>query len=172
MQVWRLEKYQSPDLACSSSGVGLPDETVLGEVTAVAKLAMGMERLKLIFTGERMIVAHVGKRGGGSAPLSSLIGLLAGGLEDLFKGGRESVRKRKMGAATPQEILESDSDNFSILYGDIVRMELSESEGRTRILLLSKDDKFQFLSGTSIGRLKEMVGNALGDKLSTNRTSA
>jgi hypothetical protein len=143
------------------------DEKVLGEIIVVARLAMGLERLRLVFTGERIIVAHVGKRVGSAAPFSSLAGFLAAGIEDLFKGGRESVKKKNRKTARPAQILEIDKDNFSIRHADIVRMELSENEGRTSIMVLSKDDKFQFVSGTSVQRVKEIVGNVLGDKIST-----
>ena len=145
------------------------DEKILGEIIAFARLAIGLERLRLIFTGERMIVAHVGKRGGSAAPFSSLAGFLAAGLEDLFKGGRESVTKKTKKTDSIEKILRIDKDNFSIRYRDIVRVELDEYEGRMRIMVLSKDDKFQFISGTSAERLREIVGNALGAKLSTRR---
>ncbi|HVH14124.1 MAG TPA: hypothetical protein VNA15_00180 [Candidatus Angelobacter sp.] len=153
-----------------SSTNGSSDDKILGEIVAVARLALGLERLRLIFTSERMIVAHVGKRVGSAAPFASLAGFLAAGIEDLFKGGRESVRGKRRKTDNPVKILEMDRDNFSIRYSDIIRMEIVENEGRTSIMVLSKDDKFQFISGTSARRVKEIAGNILGSKISMRKS--
>jgi hypothetical protein len=147
------------------------DEKILGEIKVVATLAMGVERLRLVFTTRRIIVARVGKRTGSGAPLTSIFGAFAAGLEDLFKGGRESLRKKDSQNGTPLKLLESDPDNSSILYSDVVTMEVQEDEGLTRITLVSKDEKYKFTSGVNVQRLREILGNLLGEKLSFSRTT-
>jgi hypothetical protein len=145
-----------------------PEEKILGEIAVVAKLAMGAERLRLIFTNERILIARVGKRTGSAAPFTSIFGVLAAGLEDLFKGGRESLRKRASRDATPLQLLESDPDNLSVRYSEVVMMEVREDD-LTRITLVSKDEKLELVSGASAKRLKDILGNLLGEKLSISR---
>ncbi len=157
--------------ARSDSGQKSTDEKILGEIHVVATLAMGMERLRLVFTTRRIILARVGKRTGSGAPLTSIFGVLAAGLEDLFRGGRESLRKKELQGATPLELLESDPDNSSILYSDVVMMEVQEDEELIRITLVSKDEKFKLTSGVSVQRLREIIGNLLGEKLSFSGAS-
>ncbi len=140
-------------------------ETVLDEIVVSARLSIGLERLRLIFTNERLIVAHVGKRGGGALALTSFVGFLASGLEDLVKSGRESAKKKKMKQATPQEILESDKDNFEISYTEIISVKVILRDVQTLILLLTRKDKLEFHTGASVDRIKSVLDKVLRDKL-------
>lgn len=140
-------------------------ETVVDEILVSAKLSIGLQRLRLIFTNERIIVAHVGKRGGGALALTSLVGFLAGGLEDLVKSGRESAKKKKMKQSSPQEILESDKDNFEISYKEIVSVKMILRDVQTMILLLTGKDKLEFYTGASADRLRAVLDKVLRDKL-------
>ena len=148
-----------------SSSVGSLQETVLDEILVSARLAIGLERLRLLFTSDRLIVAHIGKRGGGALALGSFMGFLANGLEDLIKGGRENVKKKSMGKASPEEILQSDEDNFIINYSKIVNVQVTIRDGRTSIILLTGTDKLEFYTGASIDRLRTVLGKVVPDKL-------
>lgn len=141
------------------------DELVLDEIVVSARLSIGLQRLRLIFTSKRLIVAHVGKRGGGALALTSFIGFLANGLEDLVKSGRESAKKKKLKQATPQEILESDKDNFEISYREIISVKVTLRDVQTLILLLTGKDKLEFHTGASAERIKSVLDKVLRDKL-------
>jgi hypothetical protein len=140
-------------------------ETVLDEILVSARLSIGLERLRLIFTSERIIVAHMGKRGGGALALTSLVGFLASGLEDLVKSGRESAKKKKLKESGPQEVLESDKDNFVIRYAEVVSVKVVLRDGQILILLLTGKDKLEFYTGASVDRLKSVLDKVLRDKL-------
>jgi hypothetical protein len=62
-------------------------ETILGEIPVFARLSIGTERLRLLVTGSRLIIAHDGKRGTGALGVTSLFGRLSGVVEDLLVVG-------------------------------------------------------------------------------------
>src|SRR5207237_8507936 len=75
---------------------GSSSEHVLGSIQVTANIRAGSEVLKLFFTETRIIVAHVGKRGMGSLPATSIIGKWGAGFEGLLRSPSESRKKRKM----------------------------------------------------------------------------
>jgi hypothetical protein len=107
----------------------------------------------------------MGKRGGGALALTSLVGFLASGLEDLVKSGRESAKKKKLKESGPQEVLESDKDNFVIRYAEVVSVKVVLRDGQILILLLTGKDKLEFYTGASVDRLKSVLDKVLRDKL-------
>ncbi len=141
-------------------------ETVLGEIHVVAKLEMGSERLILFPTDVRIIVARVGKRGTGQMAGVGMLGRLSGALEDLFKGGRESVSKRNLSSLSPREILASHRDNFAISYSEVVRVDVRRETLTTRITILTNRDKLELSTGDSLDKIKNALGKTLGSKMS------
>jgi hypothetical protein len=145
-------------------------ETILNELRATAVLDMGSERLRLFFTPTRIIVAHGGKYGTPTVT-GSFLGGLSGGLESLFRRGGKSPQQGGKRAPSPGEILALDKDNFAISYNEVVAVVVTETLGRTGLKILTKGDKFQFLTGMNWNRLMEMLsGTVLKDRISVERT--
>jgi hypothetical protein len=149
--------------------LGEPSESLLGEIPVFMRLSMGAERLSLFLTSSRILVAHVGKRGTGAAATASIFGKLGGGLEDLFKGGRESVHRRRATLNSPESILAADKDNFSISYEEVVSVDVVEGFRSTGITLVTRDDKLQFSSGRDFDTVVGLLGRNLGPKLTSKR---
>jgi hypothetical protein len=142
-------------------------EILLGEVSAVAKLALGTERLRLLITDSRIIVAHIGKRGGGALALSALFGMLSGALEDFFKTSRESVMRKKTN--DPAEILAADRDNFAIAFNEVVSTHVDERPGLTSITVLTAQDKFEFFTSAGVENVAGLLRQTLSEKLTITR---
>ncbi len=147
--------------------MGEPSEAILGEIPIFMRLSMGAERLSLFITSSRIIVAHVGKRGTGAAATASILGKMGEGLEDLFRGGRESVHRKRVTMSSPESILASDRDNFSIGYDEVVSVDVVQGFRSTGIILVTRDDKLQF----STGRDFDTVVSLLAQKRRSNVTS-
>lgn len=141
-------------------------EAILGQIPVRAQLKLGTERLRLFVTDHRLILAHVGKRGAAALATTSLLGRLSGALEDLLKGGRESLKKRKIEASSPQEILEADKDNFPIGYNDIVRLELHPANDLVRITIFTKEEKLEFVTLTDFEKLLGLFTGVIRGKVS------
>jgi len=139
-------------------------EAVLADVPVTASLALSSERLRMFFTQKRIILAHIGKRGVASPALASFFGRLSGALEDLFKSGKESVAKRGLKGASPDQILALDKDNFSINYDDVVTVEVSGFGTLYRIVMVTKDEKLRFTTRASPEFLK-LLTQYLGEKV-------
>ena len=158
-----LTGYRGSELGMSAGA-----EAVMGELRVAARLAMGLERLRLIFTNKRIVIAHEGKRGVGTDSGAAFLGFLGSGLEDLFKGGKESLRRRS-GSSSPGEILASDRDNFSIRYDEIVSVDLREMEYSNGIVILTGQDKFEFTTGAKLDSAVSLFLGVVGDKLAVKR---
>jgi hypothetical protein len=146
------------------------DEKIVGDIQVVARLAMGSERLRLFFTDRRMILAHVGKRGAGAVSVTSFFGWLSGGVEDLFKRGRESVNQRGVQSRAPAQILALDKDNFDVNYTEVVSGEVVQEEFSTVIRFLTTNDKLEFRTGKRFEDVVSMIKPFLGQKLSIRDT--
>ena len=144
-------------------------ESILGEIPVIARLALGNERLTLFVTGARIIVAHVGKRGTGAIATSTLLGRFGGGLEDVLKRGRESRGKRALKRSTLDSILAADKDNFDLRYDEIVSVQVVETAFSRIIIIVTRDDKFDFRSSLSLDRIVALLENNLGPKLTIER---
>lgn len=144
-------------------------EHVLGSINAQAEITAGVESLKIFFTETRMILAHVGKRGLGSATGVTLLGRLGAGFEGLLRGPSESRRKRKteMGAqgTDPQEILRIDKNNFGIGYDEIVRVSLERTPYSVEIMVLTRDDKFRFSTREDSAKVLKLFQEPLSTKI-------
>jgi hypothetical protein len=141
---------------------------VLGEIHVVAKLEMGSERLILFPTDARIIVARVGKRGTGEMAGIGIFGRLSGVLENLFKGGRESLSKRNLSSLSPGEILASHPDNFAISYSEVVRVDVHRETLTTRMTILTNRDKLEFSTGASLDKVENALGKILGSKMTVS----
>lgn len=144
-------------------------ETVVGSIQVSASLRTGAEILTLFFTQNRLILAHIGKRSLGELPGLSMLGRWGAGVEGLFRAPKESRRKGrvKKGAAdmSPDEILKADKDNFDISYADVVRVELDDGPGSVGILILTKDDKFSFLTSRDFAAVSKLLRDTVGNKI-------
>jgi len=140
-------------------------EILLGVVPVSTKLSIGLELLKLYITNTRVIVVHVGKRGVGAMATASTLGGIGSALEDMFKGGKESISKRHLGQLSPGQLLSMDKDNFPLIFDEVVRIELVRSLRGTLITLLTKDDKFQFSASMAFETVSSLFRRAVGDKV-------
>jgi hypothetical protein len=146
--------------------VGDSTEVVIGEVPVIMKLSVGSERLALVFTSSRVIVARVGKRGAGSVASLPLWAVLSGGIEALFKRRKESGKEKAVAALSPARILAADKDNFPIGYDEIVTVELTRTEvGRTEMVILTRDDKYSFSTGITLDKVSELFREKIGARL-------
>jgi hypothetical protein len=143
------------------------NETILGEFSATTKLELGSETLRLIFTSLRILVDHVGKRGTGAVAGSGIFGMLSSGLENLFKSSRESIRKKSLGDLDdPGKILQTHKDNFALTYAEIVNVTLTRMHWQgSKISILTRDDKYEFMTGTKFDTVIGLFRHSLADKL-------
>jgi hypothetical protein len=146
------------------------DERVLGEIAVTARLPMGFERLRLYFTDRRIIVGHLGKVGAGSIAPTFMLGSIGSALGGLF-GRKRPPQKTKSGLPSPGRILASRSDNFSILFDEIVSVDLSRESFKNTIAILSKNDKFDFVSPSRFDQVVSLFENGLRDKLRVHKPS-
>jgi hypothetical protein len=144
-------------------------EIVLGEIPVVARLALGSERLGLFVTTTRIIVAHVGKRGTGAVATTAFFGRLSGAIEDVFKGCRESLDKRKLAEPSPGQILAADKDNFHIDYGEVVNIDVDQTPSLTGIVILTKREKLEFYTRMKFESAVELLDKATGPKVRTSK---
>ncbi len=119
-------------------------EVLVGELRVNTRLMLGSERLRLLFTDTRLIVDHAGKRGAGAVAGTSILGRLSGALEDLFRSGGESARRRGIRNMSPGQVLRSHRDNFAIKYSEVVGVTVAQTLTVHGITILTRDDKFEF----------------------------
>jgi hypothetical protein len=146
-----------------------PSEEVTGAIPAVARLALGSERLNLYVTNRRIIVAHIGKRGAGAVVGTNFLGRLSGAFEDLLKSGRESRSRRRLDSSKPVDILRADKDNFPLLFEEIVRLDVDEGPSIVGLSFLSMDEKFEFFTRMDIDSVLGLLSERLGAKLKARR---
>lgn len=138
----------------------------MGEFPVRTKLEFGSERLRLIFTSSRIIVDHLGKRGTGAAAGSGIFGMLSSGVEDLFKGGRETIKKKSMqNLNDPGKILKSHKDNFGLTYQEIVNVTLVRSPLTLKLSVLTQDAKYEFTTGTKFDTVVSLLRQVVATKL-------
>ena len=140
-------------------------EEVVGDLPVAAVLPMGFERLTLFFTDRRIIVSHRAKVGAGSVPATFMFGSLGAALSGLFGKGKSKPVKSKSEYPSPRKILASDKDNFSILFEEVVDVELSKTETTNRIVIHSKDDKYDFTCPSRFDQIRSLLEKWLGPKV-------
>ncbi len=145
-------------------------EVVLGEIPAVVRLALGSERLKLLVSSTRIIVAHIGKSGAGAVATTTFFGRLSGALESLFRSPGESSRRRRLENFTPSEILAADKDNFFIDYDEVVSVEIAGLPHVTVVTMLTREDKWEFRTGMNFDGVVGLLGKVLAGKVTTTRS--
>ncbi len=96
---------------------------------------------------------------------ASTLGGIGAALEDIFKGGKESISRRHREQLSPSQLLSLDKANFPLSFDDVVRIELDRSFRGTWITVLTKDDKFQFSATTAPETLLSLFRRAVGDKV-------
>ncbi len=146
-------------------------EVVVGHIPVVMQLNVGSEKLSLVLTDRRMIVARVGKRGAGSTASLPFWAMLSGGIEGLFKWRKESAKKKAASSLTPERILLADKDNFPVPFDHIVSVELTSTvTGMTGIMILTRDDKFTFSTGLSLDIVSGLFHERIGARLLIKKT--
>ncbi len=146
-------------------------EVLVGELRVNTRLMLGSERLRLLFTNTRLIVDHAGKRGAGAVAGTSILGRLSGALEDLFKSGGESARRRGIRNMSPDQVLRSHRDNFAIKYSEVVGVTVAQTLTVHGITILTRDDKFEFTTQARFNDVVELFTKTLSEKLSVRRLS-
>jgi len=143
----------------------------VGELRVNTRLMLGSERLRLLFTNTRLIADHAGKRGAGAVAGTSILGRLSGALEDLFKSGGESARRRGIRNMSPDQVLRSHRDNFAIKYSEVVGVTVAQTLTVHGITILTRDDKFEFTTQARFNDVVELFTKTLSEKLSVRRLS-
>ena len=146
-------------------------ELLVGELRVNTRLMLGSERLRLLFTNTRLIADHAGKRGAGAVAGTSILGRLSGALEDLFKSGGESARRRGIRNMSPDQVLRSHRDNFAIKYSEVVGVTVAQTLTVHGITILTRDDKFEFTTQARFNDVVELFTKTLSEKLSVRRLS-
>jgi hypothetical protein len=144
-------------------------ETWLGELPVNARLVMGSENLRLLFTNDRILVVHGGKRGAGAVTGTSILGGLGGALESLFKGGREAISRESPKDMTPSQVLRSNTNNFAIGYPEVVSVNVKQTTMLTSITILTSIDKFEFSCRSRFEEIVRIFKNTLPEKLAVQR---
>lgn len=139
-------------------------EKVLGELYATTKLAHGYERLRVVFTAQRIVIAHLGKRGISATATVPFFGGAGPGVEDLLLSGRERAKRR---SKSPKEILEMDRDNFGISYDEIVSLDYRH--GRLLTLITSGDKFDLFISNPMPSDLMDGLRQILGLRMTADQ---
>lgn len=101
----------------------------------------------------------------------TLLGKWGAALEGLFKSPGEARKQRRVRRGfeemSPDEILKADKDNFDIVYGDVVRVELDKNPDLVGLMILTKDDKYEFLTSRDFADVSKLLQDTLGDKVET-----
>jgi len=143
----------------------------MGELPVNTRLMLGSERLRLLFTNTRLVVDHAAKRGAGAVAGTSILGRLSGAIEDLFKSGGESARRRSIRNLSPDQVLRSHRDNFAINYDEVVSVTLAQTLTLHGITILTKDEKFEFSTRARFNDVVELFSKGLNVKMSVRRLS-
>src|SRR2546426_6648992 len=94
-------------------------ERVLSGLEVEARLSVGRERLFLLFTQSRIILAHQAKMGRSAVALYGLLGKMS---EGLGKGPAKQDVLQRMTETEPHEILSLHRENFAVEYSRVVSM--------------------------------------------------
>ena len=132
----------------------------------VAELALGIEKLTIVVTTRRLIMAHVSKKGVGALASVPFLGKFALDKLEKEKAGSKGPQKDKPPSVA--EVLGAHKDNFQIEYKDVAMAEVRRSPSGLRILILTGDDKFQFTTGEDFRQVEKLLRGVLGTKLSVS----
>jgi hypothetical protein len=152
--------------AASASG---DEEKVLSGLEVEALLRVGREHLLLLFTQNRLILAHQGKTGRSAVPLYGLLGKMSEGLRRMpaKKGLLRSVADMK-----PSRILSLHAENFSLDYSKVVSMMVQPdvANNNMRITLVTPDQKYElYASQVAVEGVREFVQSVLSDRVEFRR---
>lgn len=141
----------------------MEEETTQGGLEVQAPLRIGSERLLLLFTRQRLILAHVAKIGRVSMVFSSLLGRFSSGLS-----GPPSKRGalQRMAGMKPNEILSQDPDSFAVHYDQLVSLTVEPAEWNiVKLTLVTTDRKIELkASRVALEGLRETISSLLTEK--------
>ena len=126
---------------------------------------MGFERLTLFFTDRRIIVSRRGKAGASSVPATFMFGSIGSALGGLFGRGKHAPSEQGSLYPSPARILSSHRDNFFIPFENIVHVDLTKTSVNSSIMILSRDDKFDFTCRSKYDLIRTLLESSLGAKL-------
>ncbi len=128
-----------------------------------ARLRFGSERLFLLFTQERLLLAHQAKVGREGVALASFLGRFAAGLR---AGGKRIEALQQLTEYSPKTILSQNPGNFAIDYDDLVSVMVQRDDwDRARITVVTKNDKIELSASAVAARgLRDLVLSLLGDR--------
>jgi hypothetical protein len=149
--------------------LGDATEEWVGEVWVSTTLRFGSERIRLLVTSSRIIVDHAGKRGPGAVAGTSILGSLSSGLESLIKGGSDSVSRRRVEKMSPGQVLHAHKDNFALPYNQVVSVTVEKALPQNRVTILTRDDKYEFITSTLFDTVVSLFSKTLADKLTTKK---
>ncbi len=141
----------------------MSEESVLGGFEALARLPHGRERVVLVLTQKRMIMATGAKTGTRTMALSNLLGRMASGAES---GGKRGEIGR-LGMMHPEEILHDNDDNFELGYEKVATMMVQPRDRWTlSVSLVTDREKFLLeASVTAVFGVRELLASLLGSRL-------
>lgn len=144
-------------------------EQVQGDILVKAQLSMGYQRLRLYLTDRRIIASHLSKVGAGSVAPTFVLGSIGNALGSLLGRSRDGRAKSKAQYPSPGRILAMHSSNFSILFDEIVSVDLTLGAYKNTIAILSQNDKYDFTSTTRFEQIRLLFQNALREKVRLHR---
>ena len=147
----------------STTGV-MGGERVLSGLEVEALLRIGSEKIFLLFTQTRLILAHQAKMGRSTVPLYGLLGKMSEGLR---RSPDKTGMLQKMADMEPNGILALHPDNLSIEYPDIVRVTFEPYAGsRSKLTLVTSDQKIElYASLVAADGVRESVESLLPGKI-------
>ena len=142
---------------------------MIGELTVLAGLEMGRERLRLYFTNLRILAAHMGKQGG-TAAATTFLGALGPLIETLLRRSRTGAKGSR---PSPEQILRWHRDNFQVPYIEIVSFSLEIGELKTTITMVTTNDKLRFdLPGKLPENLSRELSIILGQRMMSRKAAS
>ena len=139
-------------------------ESVLGGFEVETKLRIGAEHLIMLFTQNRLIMAHSTKIGRESMSLSNLLGGVARGIGAF---SQKTMGLEKMAGMPPESILALHKDNFAVGYDHVVSMIVDVGDLQEADITLVTSDLKAVMSAslTAVRGVREIVESLLGSKV-------
>ena len=147
----------------------MAEEEVRVRLGALAPLSFGNERVTLVFTPSRLIVARLAK-----VSSRMFLGSVGRRLVDAIKGGRQTKKRRVAESSDPLQLLAADPENFAILYRDIVSMQLetvgSMSGSELRVVTAQEKLVFDLVAPRPPEGFEDEMNRVLGERFSVQAT--
>jgi hypothetical protein len=144
-------------------------ESVVGIISANARLGVGFEQLQLIVTDRRIVVVHKAKKGAGGLASILVLGGHSGVFADPDKPTLALERKKRFRNVDVEKVLASNKDNFTVRYSEMISVELDDGPDATGISLITGEDKFEFFTSVEAREVSGLLEEHLGPRLVTRK---